>query len=125
VGEDFLRKKTEQFVRRRGVDFMRLIDRHLFSGAPAREATETTGSLSSPKPLPTGTKLWSKVEGDGSVSFFAGRDRCVTVPETRARELRPLIEAGTSVNEVVIVDSALGQVRIRLTPITMVTPDER
>lgn len=117
MGEDFLRKKTDQFQRLRGVEFTRLIERHLFSGSPANEAIETTGSLSSPTLPAPGTKLWSRIEDDGSVSFFTGGDRCATVPETRAHELRPLIEAGTSIGEVVDVDSSLGQIRVRLTPI--------
>jgi hypothetical protein len=81
VGEDVLRKKTDQFQRLRGVQFTKLIERHLFSGSPAREAIETTGAI------------------DRSHSSPA--TRCVTVPETRAHELRPLVEAGTSVGEVI------------------------
>jgi hypothetical protein len=116
VGEDFIRKKNEQFVRLRAADFTRLIERHLFSGARAREATETTGALRAPQPPPVGAKVWPRLEDDGSVSFFSGSDLCATVPEMRARELRPLVEMGRTINEIVNIDSALGQVRIRLTP---------
>ena len=116
MGEDFLRKKTDQFQRLRGLQFTKLIERHLFSGSPAREAIETTGALSSPQAPPPGTKLWPRLEDDRSVSFFSGNERCVTVPETRAHELRPLVEAGASVGEVINVDPTLGHVRVRLTP---------
>jgi hypothetical protein len=124
VGEDFLRKKTDQFQRLRGVQFTKLVERHLFSGIRATEVTETTGSLSSQNAPAPGTKLWPRVEDDGSVSFFAGNDRCVTVPGVRAQDLRPLVETGTSIGEVVTVDASLGHVRVRLTP-TEINGDPR
>jgi hypothetical protein len=118
VGEDFLRKKTEQFVRLRGVEFARLIGRHLFSSVAPREAVETIGSLVSPITPPSGTKLWSRNEEDGSISFFAGRERCISVPTVRAQDLRDLVSAGKSVGEIVDINLALQQARVRLTPIT-------
>jgi len=115
MGEDFLRKKTDQFIRLRNRGYERLIKRNLFSSSPAQEAIEMTGSLCASNPPPTGTRVWAQIEEDGSVCFFAGPEACVRVPEARARDLRPLIERGTIIGEILASDPEFGHIRLRLT----------
>lgn len=113
MGEDFLRNKTEQFVRYRNRGYARLVEANLLSGLPAEESTEVTGAACSTTPPKIGEYVWPHAASDGSVVFYAGDEECVRVPPARAGDLPKLIQDGSVVGQIVDTDAELGHVRLR------------
>jgi hypothetical protein len=115
MGEDFLRKQSDRFVRTRNRGFSRLVEQNIFTGNPVNASLETTGTQCG-EPQPPGTRVLPHVHSDGSVAFYRGDLECARVPQSRAKELNDLVRGGTVVGVVVSTDPDLGHVRLRLTP---------
>lgn len=118
MGEDFLRKKTERFIRCRQRDIDHLLETTLLSGIPAAESIEITGAACT-SPLPTpGSFLWPNTEKDGSVTFFDGDQECVWISPARAQDIPGLTSGNGMIGQVIETDPELDSVTIRFVPNT-------
>jgi len=86
VGENFLRRKSESFVRRRDAHFQRLVEPDLFSESYAHEHIEVVGRIVHGSELSAGDELWAPdVPSSKPVPFFHG-DRVALICEGPAAE---------------------------------------
>lgn len=86
MGEDFLRRKNESFVRRRDAHFERLVEPDLFSESDAHEHIEVMGRIVEGTRLSAGDELWAPaVPTAEPVPFFYG-DRPALVCDGPAAE---------------------------------------
>ena len=89
MGEDFLRRKNERFVRLRDAYFERIIERDLFSDHHAAERTELIGRSSKASELAVGDELWADMTDSGSdAQFFRGDQEAVICNGRSADHLR-------------------------------------
>jgi hypothetical protein len=86
MGEDFLRRKNESFVRRRDAHFRRLVEPDLFSESDAHQHIEVVGRIVHGTQLSAGDELWAPdVPTSDPVPFFRG-DRVALVCDGPAAE---------------------------------------
>lgn len=89
MGEDFLRRKSESFVRRRDAYFVELVEPDLFAATHAREQTEVVGQVAAGIALELGDELWSPPSAKSeSVRFFRGDREAVICDGLSAEHLR-------------------------------------
>ena len=86
MGEDFLRRRNDRFVRQRDAALGRLTERNLFSTVPPTATTAVHGFVL--HPVVTGMELWSvQLGADRPIHFYRGAELCVEVTGTAAESL--------------------------------------
>jgi len=109
MGEDFLRRRNDRFVRRRDACLGTLLERDLFSMIPAAVTTTVYGSIL--HEVATNTPLWSpELEAGRSVRFYSGPVPTVEVCGPAAEALARTFGAcgAELVAEVIETDSLEG-----------------
>jgi len=114
MGEDFLRRRNDRFIRQRDARFMQLIERDLFTALPPETITTTIGwVLAAVEPA---NELWChKAQAGTGLRFFKGDQLAIEVAAADAASLVELYGSETPlVAEVVEVDSEEGLAFLRV-----------
>ena len=95
MGEDFLRRKNETFVRRRDAHFERIIEPDLFSDTHAQERIEVIGRVANGIELVAGDELWaSDTSSAKEVRLFRGDQEAVICQGPAAQHLSEEVTTG-------------------------------
>ena len=88
MGEDFLRRKNETFVRRRDAHFEQIIEPDLFSDTHAQERIEVIGRVANGIELVAGDELWAPDTSSAKeVRLFRGDQEAVICQGPDAQHL--------------------------------------
>ena len=83
MGEDFLRRRNDRFVRQRDACFRMLLERNLFSMIPPPITTTVYGSIL--QTVAANTELWCpELELGHPIRFYRGQEPSVEVKGTAA-----------------------------------------
>lgn len=121
MGEDFIRRRNDRFLRLRDVRFARLVERDLFSGADPQCVTDVPGTVLPDSAVSPGERVWGQADRDGeSITFYRGDTPVVRVSEPTAEGLLAGFDrdAETLVGVVTEVDTANAIAIMRLCEVT-------
>jgi hypothetical protein len=108
MGEDFLRRRTDGFRRRRDAAFARLCERDLFSQSSPLERTQVIGSLVGEAPPKGDDLLWSASVASEPIAFYSGQRMVLQVAGPPAEHIRKFAKGRTCVGRLADVHSDVG-----------------